>query len=169
MASARKIFKYTILFACIVLCTLELAAIIEKSIAKESLQKINDFTFEKLLPPSITLCPGSAWKKSGPFLSQEDFEKSTYSWEEIFHPLTLKAFRNESLFKIKTQYASYYGLCFVIQKLNEEKVSDYTFQIAVNETLDYNYYLHEPYENEYLLVKLHINIFFKKLAARWRL
>ena len=150
-ARGRKIFKYTVLFVCIFLCILELAAILEKSIAKESFQKVNEFHFEKLLPPSITLCPGTAWKKSGPFLSQEDFQKSTYSWEEIFHPLTLKAFRNESLFKIKTQYASYYGLCFVIEKLKKEKVSDYSFQIVVNETLDYNYYLHEPFENEYLL------------------
>ena len=40
---------------------------------------------------------------------------------------------------------------FVIQKLNPEKVSDYSFQIVVTDKMDYNYFLHEPYENEYLL------------------
>ena len=151
MSRAKKFFKRSVLAACICLCLLELITIARKSIGKESFRTVSELHFDRLLPPSITLCPGPAWKKSGPFLSQKAFEESTYSWDEIFHPITLAALRNESLFKIQTQYASYYGLCFVIQKLNPEKVSDYSFQIVVTDTMDYNYYLHEPYENEYLL------------------
>lgn len=151
MSRAKKVLKRSVLAACICLFLLELIAIARKSIGKESFRTVSELHFETLLPPSITLCTGPAWKKSGPFLSQKAFENSTYTWDEIFHPITLTALRNESLFKIQTQYASYYGLCFVIQKLNPEKVSDYSFQIVVTDKMDYNYYLHEPYENEYLL------------------
>ena len=66
---------------------------------------------------SIPYSPGPAWKSSGPFLNEDHFKNSTYSLEEVFHPLTLKALRNDSLFILKEQYASYYGLCFVIQKI----------------------------------------------------
>ena len=116
---------------------------------------INELHYETLLAPVISLWPGTAWKKIGPFRNDHDFNESTYTWGEIFHPDTLKVLRNESLYTIKVQYASYYGLCFVLQKLTPEKVSDYSFQIVVNDTLDYNYYLHEPYENEYLLMSVY--------------
>ena len=42
-----------------------------------------------------------------------------------------------------------------MQKLYQEKVSDYSFTMAVNGSLDYNYYLHNPYENEYLLMSVY--------------
>ena len=37
----------------------------------------------------------------------------------------------------------------------QEKVSDYSFQIVVNDSMDYNYYLHEPNENEWLLMSVY--------------
>ena len=49
-----------------------------------------------------------------------------------------------------------------MQKLTPERVSDYAFQIVVNNTVDYIYYLHEPYMNTYswvfTLMKLSILI-----------
>ena len=42
-----------------------------------------------------------------------------------------------------------------MQKLTPERVSDYSFQIVVNNTVDYIYYLHEPYENEYLFMSVY--------------
>ena len=86
---------------------------------------------------------------------QENFWNNTYSWEEIFHPQTLKVLKNESLYNVTQTYASYYGLCFTMQKLTPERVSDYSFQIVVNNTVDYIYYLHEPYENEYLFMSIY--------------
>ena len=64
--------------------------------------------------------------------------KNKYNWEDIFHPKTLETLRNESLFKIKETYSSYYGLCFTLQKLTPEKVADYSFQIVVNDTTGKN-------------------------------
>ena len=46
-------------------------------------------------------------------------------------------------------------MCFVLQKLTPEKLSDYSFQIVVNNTMDYNFYLHEPLENEWLLMSVY--------------
>mgnify|MGYP007023058769 CR=1 FL=1 len=105
--------------------------------------------FDKLLSPSITFCPAPAWKSPGPFKNSGEFSNNTYSWEEIFHPQTLKVLKNESLYNVTQTYASYYGLCFTMQKLTPERVSDYSFQIVVNNTVDYIYYLHEPYMNTY--------------------
>ena len=129
--------------------------------------EIHEIAYESLLPPVMTLCPGSAWKSSGPFFNEEHFNSSTYSEEEIFHPKTLNYLRNESLFILKQQYASYYGLCFVIQKLTPEKLSDYSFQIVVNKSIDYNYYLHEPLENEYLFMSIFpYEVVLKRIDAR---
>ena len=72
---------------------------------------------KRSLHKSYPYSPGPAWKLSGPFLNEDHFKNSTYSLEEVFHPLTLKALRNDSLFILKEQYASYYGLCYVIQKI----------------------------------------------------
>ena len=42
-----------------------------------------------------------------------------------------------------------------MQKLTPEKAADYSFQIVVVDTMDYIYYLHEPGENEYLLMSVY--------------
>ena len=146
-----KIFVTTI---CIAVCIYELILIILK-FRRDSFQVVNEIQFNELLAPSITLCPGPAWKSPGPFLSQEHFEKSTYAAEEIYHPDILKMLRNESAFTFKKQYSLYYGLCYTLQKLAPEMVSDYSFQIVVNDSLDYNFYLHEPHENEWLFMNVY--------------
>ena len=155
MPGKVKVFKLILLLLLLVLCSLELIQVFKKFIRQDSYQMINELHYETLLAPVITFCPATAWKKIGPFRNNQEFEESTYTWDEIFHPDTLAVLRNESLYNIKVQYASYYGLCFVLQKLKPEKVSDYSFQIVVNDTLDYNYYLHEPQENEYLLMSVY--------------
>ena len=155
MISKVRILKLVLLMTLLLLCSYELRQVFEKFVAKDSYQMINELHFETLLAPVITFCPAVAWKKPGPFRNAQDFKESTFTWEEIFHPETLKVLKNESLYNIKLQYASYYGLCFVMQKLTPEKVSDYSFQIVVNESFDYNYYLHEPFENEYLLMSVY--------------
>ena len=126
-----------------------------KAIKKESFQASNEIKFDQLFPPVITICPGEAWKSSGPFLNEDHFDRSTFKAEEIFHPKTLEMLQNDALFVFKEQYASYYGLCFVIQKLTPEKISDYSFQLVVNNTMNYYFYLHEPYENEWLLMSVY--------------
>ena len=113
----------------------ELIIISIKAMGQDSFQAINELKFEKLLAPTITFCPGPAWKSAGPFLSEEMFLENKYTWEEIFHPKTLATLRNQSLYNIKDTYSSYYGGCFTIQKLTPEKVSDYSFQIVLNNTI----------------------------------
>ena len=75
-----------------------------------------------------------AFLKTGGWLglTLKHFEKSTYAAEEIYHPDILKMLRNESAFTFKKQYSLYYGLCYTLQKLAPEMVSDYSFQIVVN-------------------------------------
>ena len=169
-----KALRYFITFLLCFLCINELILVVTKVLHKDSFQKIDENVYDSLLSPSITLCPGPAWRLPGPFMNPEDFANSTYSWEEIFHPKTLAVLRNESQFTITETYASYYGLCFTMQKLAPEKVSDYSFQIVVNGTMDYIYYLHEPLENEYLFMsvyphagKVMIRIFFLKKRLVW--
>ena len=129
--------------------------IITKAIKKESFQAANEIKYDTLFPPVITFCPGEAWKSSGPFLNDEEFDRSTFKKEEIFHPKTLELLQNDNLFVFKEQYATYYGLCFVIQKLTAEKISDYSTQLVVNNTMNYYFYLHEPFENEWLYMSVY--------------
>ena len=112
----------------------ELIHICIKAFGKDSFQAINELNFDTLLAPTVTLCPGLAWKDQSPFLSYEAFMKNKFTWEEIFHPKTLSVLQNESLFHIEETYASYYGLCFTLTKLRPEKVADYSFQFVLNDS-----------------------------------
>ena len=150
-----NVIKNLVLSVCIILCLYEFSHITIKTIQGDSFQSINELHFEELYAPVLTLCPAQAWKKPAPFINATEFQNATFSWEEIFHPETLKNLRNKSRFHIIETYSSYYGLCFTMQKLYKEKVSDYSFTMAVNGSLDYNYYLHNPYENEYLLMSVY--------------
>ena len=158
-----KIFSYLVITLCSLLFAWEMIIIMTKAIKKESFQAANEIKFEQLFPPVITLCPGEAWKSSGPFKNDEHFDRSTFKAEEIFHPKTLEMLRqNENRFLFKEQYATYYGLCFVIQKLTSEKISDYSTVIAVNNTMNYYFYMHEPFENEWLYMSVYpyeVNIY----------
>ena len=182
------IFRCTILTICAALCGYEFAHIFQVVLKKGTYIAINQLSFDTLLSPSITLCPGKqfciqnfslervngsdlmrqiwkvilnklfsgpAWKKLGPFINEEDFRKSVYTAEEIFHPETLAILRNKSMFDFQEQYSSYYGLCFTMQNLKPQKISDYSFQFVVNRSIDYTYYLHEPLENEWLFMSVY--------------
>ena len=127
--------KIVVTFVFFCLSIYELVNIVIKALGQDSFQAINELKFNQLLAPSITLCPGPAFKAAGPFLGEKMFLDNKYTWDEIFHPKTLAVMRNESLFKIKETYASYYGVCFTMQKLTPEKISDYSFQIVVNNTI----------------------------------
>ena len=150
-----KYIKWIVTAVLTFLSIREMEHIFNKLLNEDSYLKINELAFDKLLSPSITFCPAPAWKSPGPFKNSGEFSNNTYSWEEIFHPQTLKVLKNESLYNVTQTYASYYGLCFTMQKLTPERVSDYSFQIVVNNTVDYIYYLHEPYENEYLFMSIY--------------
>ena len=149
-----KVLKVAITSICILLCSKQFIWILNK-INDESYQVVNEHKHDELLPPIITLCPGNAWKNPGPFLNESHFNDSIFSMEEIFHPKTIKILQNESLFNLKEQYSSYYGLCFVMQKLTPERISDYSFQIVVKENMDYHYYLHDVNENEWLFLSVY--------------
>ena len=42
-----------------------------------------------------------------------------------------------------------------MQNLKPQKLSDYSFKFVVNRSMDYNYYLHEPLENEWLFMSVY--------------
>ena len=108
---------------------------IAKKFQKDSFQFINELNFEEIMPPTITFCPAPAYKTPGPFLSEQEFIKNKFTLEELFHPLVLEKFRNESLFTVKETYAAYYGICYTIKKLTAEQLSDYSFQFVLNNTI----------------------------------
>ena len=113
-----SLLKSLVLFLCIILCLYEFSHITIKTIQGDSFQSINELHFEELYAPVLTLCPAVAWKKPAPFINSfTEFQNATFSWEEIFHPETLKILRNKSRFHILETYSSYYGLCFTMQKL----------------------------------------------------
>ena len=115
--------SFKILFALIFLwLTIKELIIIAKKVNVDTYQASNDIFYEKLKPAAITLCPGNAYKKPEPFLSYEDFNNSIYHWDDIFHPSTLTALFNESMFKTQRTFSFYFGVCFTFQKLQE--VSD---------------------------------------------
>jgi hypothetical protein len=112
----------------------ELIVIIKK-FQKDSFAVVNVHNFEEILPPTITFCPAPAYKVPGPFLSKNDFSKNKFTLEELFHPIVLEKLRNESLFEVKETYAAYYGICYTIKKLTAEKISDYSLQYPLNNTI----------------------------------
>ena len=130
-------------------CIKEFVTIVKKTLGKDSFKAIKEIGFETLQAPTITLCPGPGWKSPGPFLTQEDFEKNTFAWEEVFHPKTLQILRNDSLFQLEETFAYYYGICFTMKKLTPEKVSDYSFQFVLNKSIG--------------IIKCFLNFLFKKL------
>ena len=96
-----SLLKILILFLCVILCLYEFSHIIIKTIQGDSFQSINELHFEELYAPVLTLCPAVAWKKPAPFINSfTEFQNATFSWEEIFHPETLKILRNKSRFHI---------------------------------------------------------------------
>ena len=136
-------------------CFKELLVIGKKVHGSETFLAINQLAFQELLPPIITLCPAPAWKSQYPFLTEKELLENSFSWEEIFHPQTLTKLQNKSLFATTQIYSSFNGLCFEIEKLSPEKVSDYSFQMVINNSMDYYYYLHEKKENEYLFMNVY--------------
>ena len=59
------ILKWVVTLICLVLCTYECYHVINKLVAKDSFQAVNELQFDRLLSPSLTLCPGTAWKSPG--------------------------------------------------------------------------------------------------------
>ena len=102
-----SLLKNLVLFLCVILCLYEFSHIIIKTIQGDSFQSINELHFEELYAPVLTLCPAVAWKKPAPFINSfTEFQNATFSWEEIFHPETLKILRNKSRFHILETYSS---------------------------------------------------------------
>ena len=58
-----------------------------------------------------------------------------FTWEEIFHPVTLGKIRNREFYYTKETYAAYYGICFTVQKRTPERIADYSFQFALNSSI----------------------------------
>ena len=136
-----KVVEYFVSFILLGLLIYEITVIILKIISKESFQAINEYKFEEILPATITICPAPAYKSNAPFLSPFEYLENKFTWEETFHQKTLENLKNDSLFKIKRTYAAYYGLCFTIQKLTAEKISDFSFQFVINNTIGKNLHI----------------------------
>ena len=132
---ALKVIDYIVTFILLCLLMYKFFTIFHKFIAKDSFQTVNELSFDQLLPPLITLCPAPAYKTNGPYLTPNEFLKNKYTWEDIFHEKTLIKLQNDSLFKIKETFAAYYGICFTVQKLTKEKISDYSVPILLNNTI----------------------------------
>ena len=147
--------KYMAHLVCFSLFAYEITFVMIKAIKRESFQAEQESKAQLLKPPIITLCPGDGWKSTGPFKNDDQFENSFFKAEEIFHPKTLEYLNNDQIIKFQEQYSSYYGVCFVIEKLTLEKISDYGFQIVLNNTMDYNYMMHDMFENEWLLMNVY--------------
>ena len=150
-----EIFKNLIIGICVGLSSFLIHDVIQKNLSGESYQAVQSQFNEKLLPPVLTICPGPGYKVLGPFMNKEQLLSSSYSAEELFHPKTLTRLRNTSLYNFKQQYSSYRGLCYVIQKLTAEGISEFSFEIVINDQIDYNCMLHEPDENEWLFMNVY--------------
>ena len=129
-----QVLNFIITLVLFSLFSYELILIIKK-FQRDSFQFINEHVFEEILPPVITFCPAPAYKKTAPFLSQQEFMENKFTWEEIFHPVTLGKIRNREFYYTKETYAAYYGICFTVQKRTPEKISDFSFQFALNSSI----------------------------------
>ena len=113
----------------------EFGVILQKYISKDTFEAVNFSFYDKMLPPLITICPSLAWKSTNITFRNWNFSESIFTWEEIFHPKTLLSIRNESRFILSRAYTNYYGFCFTLQKLVPETVSDYSFQMVLNNSI----------------------------------
>lgn len=94
-----------------------------------------------LLPlPLITLCPTSAFKTRNLILTQEDYERESYSADEIFYNLTqLKL--NFNISEINTVAN---GKCFILKDKSKRKAKEQVI-IHVHRTTDLVVYFYDSY------------------------
>ena len=100
----QKLFQRllaTILFICFIS---QMITITKHSLNYASFQAINEYQFDELLAPAITICPGPGWKSSNISINEEEFAKNKFSWEEIFHPDILEKYNDVKNFRIKETY-----------------------------------------------------------------
>lgn len=129
-----KIISFILTLILLGLFINEFITIMKKAVLY-TFEALNVYNNEEMLAPTITLCPGPGWKSNGPFLNPDHLKRSAFSWEEVFHPLTLEALMNQSLFESRLTYTAYYGQCFTMTKLTPEKIADYSFQLVVNDSI----------------------------------
>ena len=130
---AINIVKNIILLTLIGLCFYELQHVIFLALQKNSYLALSSLKFTTQKSPALTICPGLAWKIPPPFFSLKEFKNGYFTWEEIFHPKTLKDLRNKNKFNIKMTYSSYNGICFTLENLEPEK--DSAWNIALNNSM----------------------------------
>ena len=78
-----KVLKIVITTVFVILFLYEVVRLIHRALRKDSIQSINELKFDILLPATITICPGLGFKKSGPFLSNEEFRNYTYYYRTV--------------------------------------------------------------------------------------
>lgn len=146
----EKVAKFVVLAICMAFFINELVKVGKKTIQRETFVAANDLALDKLLLPSITICPAPAWKKMGPFLTPHEMEESAFYAEEMFHPESLKAMKDETIFQFSPTNTIYYGRCHTIKNIDAGLAPD-PFKIMLNNSIDYIFYLHEPSEEKLLI------------------
>ena len=64
--------------------------------------------------PAVTICPGSAFKSTGPFFTEKDFNSNAYLLQDIFSNKTIARLTNGSLYQIHEIRNVLHGRCFTI-------------------------------------------------------
>jgi hypothetical protein len=154
-ANLCKVTRHIVRLTCAVLFCLEMVHIGWQFINKDTFATVALEEMEKLLLPSFTICPGKGFKAYGYAFTEDQYEANTYQMEEIFTNNTLLDLRNVSKYSIKTIRSQYHGQCYTIQKLEEVTTSaDYSCKLMFKKGMDIDFYPHEPYEEEWLLLSV---------------
>jgi hypothetical protein len=151
-----NVARHFVRLICAVLFCLQMVDVGLQFINKDTFATVAVAEMEKLLLPSITICPGKGFKAYGYAFTEDEYEANTYQMEEIFTNNTLIDLRNVSKYSIKTMRSQYLGQCYTIQKLEEVTTSaDYSCKLMFKKVMDIAFYLHEPYEEEWLVLMVY--------------
>jgi hypothetical protein len=158
MANITKIFnvtKISVTAICTIIFALQMGDIFDKFINEASYIVVNEVYYDKLSLPTITVCPGPSWKFPGISLTHKELKSQSYSMDEIFLNKTLEDLANDTIYKVTETFSVFSGLCYTIKKLINVPLADYYFTLAINNSMDIYYYLHEPMEEEWLFLSVY--------------
>jgi hypothetical protein len=90
--------------------------------------------------PSMTFCPVPAFRKSGIFYSESDFDENTFTVEEMFDMETVKRLKNGTIFEYYELESIVYGRCFTL--LLKDQFQENVLFLGFNAIWDVSVFLH---------------------------
>ena len=128
----KKIFflgiKIFIFGICFVLFLLLIEDVWRKFSSNITTTGISYSVKDPLTGPYFTVCPLPGFRKQGYFFRRSEFFNNSFNLDEIFDPETVTSLKNESQYSVTEVLSLYFGRCYCIKKLQEDRLFVWRFK-----------------------------------------